>query len=177
MRASLLFTRVVLCFVIVGLATGAGTSTLAQEATPAADDEAMPEGITFEILSTGSVAAFPELPADLQLFRIGVAAGASTTLSPDPALSLAYVEAGEITMVIDGEVTVVRSPSEEGPEAVETFGPGEAFTLEPTDSVLIPLTALGGELRNEGTEEASLLVVNIISFASFDTEGDATPAP
>lgn len=176
MRAWSLLIRVALCLLVAGLITGP-VGALSQDATPAGDDEAMPEGITFEILSTGAVEAFPELPADLQLYRIGVAPGAAITLSPDPAVSLAYVEAGEITMVVDGEVTVVRSPSEEGPEAVETFGPGEPFTLEPTDSVVIPLTALGGELRNEGTEEASLLVVNLLSFASFDTEGEATPAP
>jgi hypothetical protein len=163
--------------VLAGLALGPASGAIAQEGSPVADDEGLPEGVSFEILSVGSVDAFPELPADLQLYRVGFAPGASIVLSPDPALSLVYAEAGTITMVVDGDVTVIRSPGPEGPEAVESFAAGEAFTLEATDSVLIPLTALGGEVRNEGTEEASLLVVNLISFASFDSEDDATPTP
>ena len=80
-------------------------------------------------------------------------------------------------MTVEGEVTVIRSTGPEGPEAVETFAAGEEFILEETDSVTIPLRAVGGALRNDGSDPASLLVVNVISFASFDAEEAATPTP
>ena len=168
-------TAVVLLGVFVML--GSAPWVAAQDDTPLVEDEGMPEGVTYEILSIGSTDELPAVPADLQLYRVGLAPGASLEVSPDPAISIAYVETGAITMSVEGEVTVIRSPGPEGPEAVETFAAGEEFTLEATDSVTIPLRALGGALRNDGSEPASLLVVNVISFASFESEEEATPVP
>ena len=163
----------VVIMVLSVVTPGRGNEVAAQDGTPGAGDEAMSEGVGFEILSTGSVDAFPELPADLQLYRVTFAPGVSVEASPDPAVTLIYVETGAISMLVEGDVTVVRTPGPEGPEAVETFAAGEEFTLEATDSVLIPLTALGGEVRNEGSDEASLLFVNLISFANFASADDA----
>ena len=130
--------------------------------TPAAEDF-IPEGVTFEALGFGSAEALQEAPGEVALFRIGVEPGAFFPIDPgDPALALVYLENGTVTINVDAPIMVLRAAGEGTPfpEEQEEMPAGTEFTLQAGDSAIFP-PRVGGEARNEGSEQVSLLVASV----------------
>jgi quercetin dioxygenase-like cupin family protein len=161
--------------ILVGsLVFGGGRLVAAQDATPAAgDEEAPPEGVTFEFLGGGETEVLPSAPAEVFLARVTLAPGASfPSEADDPALALVVIEAGAITFNIEAPVTVLHPVGNEEPTAedFETFPAGQDFTMDVGDSALFPPN-VAGEIRNDGTEDAMALAAII----EPSHEGGATP--
>jgi quercetin dioxygenase-like cupin family protein len=169
--------------VIVGIvALSAQPSTVAQEATPSAE-EMMPEGLAFEALGYGVAETLPEAPVDLALFRFGLEPGASFQFDPnDPSVALAYVESGEATFTVESPITILRAAGAGTPfpEETEEVAAGMPFTLSAGDSAVFPPNVVG-ELGNNGTDAVTLLVANIAPLDAMMTDGTtnpgATPTP
>jgi hypothetical protein len=153
--------------VLVGLTalTGAPAPTSAQSATPQAG-MAMPPGVTFTALALGQVATLPAAPADLGLFRMTMAAGATYTISAnDPSLALVLIEAGTLTFKSAGPTTVTRAaammamatPGAAMMPATETIPANTSTTLNPGDS-LVGLPNVAADISNAGTQPVSVLV-------------------
>ena len=169
-----------LAVLLVGLALGArfGAGALAQEGTPPPEEEEfdLPEGVTFEFVGFGAAAELPS-PAELGLFRFRLEPGAVFDFDDaDPGVALAVVEDGEITVAVEAEMSVLRAPGAGTPFPVEqeTFAAGEEFEMAAGDSAVFPaLTA--GELRNDGDEEAVVLVSEVFPAEGEDGEAAGTP--
>ena len=151
--------------ILVGsLVFGGGRLVAAHDATPAAgDEEAPPEGVTFEFLGGAETDVLPSSPAGIALVRITLAPGASFPAEPDdPAIALVVIEAGAITFNIEAPVTVLHPAGNEEPTAedFEAFPAGQDFTMNVGDSTLFPAST-AGEVRNDGTEDAVLLAALI----------------
>jgi len=158
--------------ILVGsLLLGGGRLVAAHDATPAAgDEEAPPEGLTFEFLGGGETDVLPSAPAEIGLVRVTLAPGASFPAeADDPSLALVVIEAGAITFNIEAPVTVLHSVGNEE-QTAENFEAGQDFTMEVGDSALFP-ASVAGEVRNDGTEDAVLLV----AFIDPNGEEGATP--
>ncbi len=144
--------------ILVGsLVFGGGRLVVAQDATPAAgDEEAPPEGVTFEFLGGGETDVLPSAPVDVFLARV----------------ALAVVEAGTVSFNIEAPVTVLHPAGNEEPTAenFEAFPAGQDFTMEVGDSALFP-ASVAGEVRNDGTEDA----VALAAFIDPNGEAEATP--
>ena len=169
-----------LAVLLVGLALGArfGAGALAQDGTPPPEEEfELPEGVSFAALGYGTAEDVPAAPAELFLFRIGLEPGANFPLEPETSVALVYVEAGELTAVIEIPMTVLRAASAGTPfpEATEAFAAGEEFTMAEGDSAIFPQDA-AGELRNDGGEAVSLLVADVGPPEDGGDEA-GTPAP
>jgi len=161
--------------ILVGsLVLGGGRLVAAQDATPAAgDEEAPPEGVTFEFLGGGETDVLPSAPAEVFLARVTLAPGASfPSEADDPALALIVIEAGAITFNIEAPVTVLHPVGNEEPTAddFEEMAAGQDFTMDVGDSTLFPAST-AGEVRNDGTEDAVILAALI----EPSHEGGATP--
>jgi hypothetical protein len=81
---------------------------------------------------------------------------------------------GTLTFTIDAPMTVARgveagTPIPTEPEAIPA---NTEFTLSDGDSALFPPNA-GGEVRNDGDEEATAWVTNVALFTT--TAGTPTP--
>ena len=161
-------------FLVGSLLLGGGHLVAAQDATPVAgDEEAPPEGVTFEFLGGGETDVLPSAPAEIFLARVTLAPGASfPSEADDPALALAVIEAGAITFNIEAPVTVLHSVGNEEPTAedFEEMPAGQDFTMEVGDSALFP-ASVAGEVRNDGTEDA----VALAAFIEPTGEEGATP--
>jgi len=167
MRRFLVLLAVMLAFV---LSTAAVT---AQDSTPAAEEE----GASFEIIGAGDTGALPQEGAALVVFRISIEPGGFFPLDPeDPSVGLASIEAGAITVSADVPITVLHLPEdgEPGPEDLEQFAADVEFTMEERDSAIFPPN-VGGEVRNDGEEDASILVTSIVP-SEGDEEDEATPS-
>ena len=161
-RRSLAFP--LLLALLLGLvATGLAPARAQDDATPAAEDEGapFPEGVSVEFLAFGTATDLPGV-GELALFRFTFEPGAAFPLDPnDPATALVVTEEGELTIEIDAAVTVVRAPEEgQFPTEFEEIAAGEGLTLAEGDSVVVPGN-VEGEVRNDGDEEAVLLISNI----------------
>jgi plastocyanin len=166
------------------VATGLSSAARAQdEATPTAEEDFdLPEGVSFEALAYGTAENLPAT-GDIVLFRIRLEPGAVFPVEPDPAPGLVVVEEGAVTIAVDSPLTVLRAAKEGTPFPIETEQ-AEADTdvdLETGDSTVVQGGA-SGELRNEGDEEAVLLVAivtqpdNVDDTATDGPAGGATPA-
>lgn len=137
----------------------------AQDATPAADEGMMQEGVSFELVTLASgVSAFD--PADLVVVRIGLEPGAVSTFDDtDPFGGILIVESGVITATASKPWTVTRgaglmdammAAEESGDMSAvyETIAAGDEATLEAGDAAYIPGN-VDGEMRNDGDEPAS----------------------
>jgi hypothetical protein len=148
-----------------------GTPAVLFEGTPVTDVVA--EGLTVETLGVGPVPAYPPEPAEFVLFRARFAPG-GWALAPatDPAVGIAYVEAGTVTIRFTAPLVVVRGTAlaTPGAQAQEQVPAGTAFTLRAGDAFIGPPLA-GGEFRNDGTEEATILFSNVVPVMA------ATPTP
>jgi len=161
--------------ILVGsLVLGGGRLVAAQDATPAAgDEEDFPEGLTFELLGLGETDVLPSTPVEIGLVRVTFAPGASFPAeADDPSIALIVIEAGAITFNIEAPVTVLHSVGNEEQTAAdfEEMPAGQDFTMEVGDSAVFP-ASVAGELRNDGTEDAVLL----LAFIDPNGEAEATP--
>ena len=158
-------------FLVGSLLLGGGHLVAAQDATPVAgDEEAPPEGVTFEFLGGGETDVLPSAPVEVFLARVTLAPGASFPVeADDPSLAVAVVEAGTVSFNIEAPVTVLHSVGNEEPTA-EDFEAGQDFTMEVGDSALFPAST-AGEVRNDGTEDA----VALAALIEPNGEEGATP--
>ena len=160
--------RSVIAIILVGLfVVGHPMTTVAQEATPGADEFELPEGVTFEGLAFGVAEGLPAGATGLGLFRARLEPGARIDLDPDPAAFLIYVESGALTFRVDTPVQVTRAvagtPAAMGTEAApEEIAAGTDVILQAGDAALFPPNPEGapGEARNDGQEPAVALVVS-----------------
>ena len=162
------------------LALHARSDVIAQEATPTAEE--MMEGITFEALAMALQVPLPSV-GDLFLERFGLEPGAGFPIEAgDPTTALAVVESGELTIRLEGTLTVTRAEAmqaamgaaEEGGDfAAETeeIAAGQEVTLGAGDTAFFPPN-VSGEVRNDGQEQAVVLVVLV---GPPETEGTPTP--
>ena len=153
---------------------GTGAPTVAQDATPPAEQAAgTPEAATFRALAAGLIEVLEPSTANVVLGRISLAPGASIPFDPmDPSAILVYMATGELTFRVDVPMTVARGGGPGTPTPPEAVAADTEFTLREGDSALFP-GAMGGEVRNAGTGEATAWVVDIAHL----TEGAATPTP
>ena len=167
--------------VLVGLLAAGRLAplALAQEGTPTAEEEfELPEGLTFEPLASGTTTNLPAARIDFELFRLRLEPGVAFQAGEDdPSLALVYVEAGALTAVVAGPMTVLRAagPGTPFPEATEAVPAGEEFTLGEGDSALFP-PGVDAEVRNDGSEPVMLLVAETSPAAGGEEEA-ATPVP
>ncbi len=172
---SILVTLVAVSFAVV-LADGRALVN-AQEGTPESPEMGIPEGVSFEQTSFGTVEAFP--PATVDLYQVRVEPGASFSFpETDPGLGLHVIESGTMTLFgFSADLTVTRAagmatPGAQSQEVVPagsevTLGPGDSFTWEPY---------VAGEVRNDGQEAASVMVAVIVPSVMAPPTA-ATPAP
>ena len=148
---------------LVFVATGSAVA-VAQEGRPGGNEAPLPEGVSFEHLAQAQVEEPPPTPVFLDLVRITLGPGASVPIAPDdPPLALVKVESGELTIRFPSAVEMLATP-----EVVAW----DTHVVAAGDSVSGLPGAFGGELRNDGSEPAVLLVLNLFPT---DAEGEATP--
>ena len=165
--------RSLVLLVVVLALLGSLAPTAAQEATPAAEQAAgTPEGATFRALAAGLIEVLSPSTANVLLGRVSLAPGASVPFDPaDPSAILVYAASGELTFRVDVPMTVARGGAGT-PTPPEAVAADTEFTLRDGDSALFP-GAMGGEVRNDGTDQATAWVVDIV----YVTEAAATPTP
>ena len=160
--------RLVTVVVVICAMLGWASISHAQEATPPPGGFEIAPGVTAEAL------AFVPGQEAPSLYQLTFAPGTIYAFEPSPEISLVYVVAGAVTITLDAPVTVTRAtyPGEVG----EVVGAGTAFPFNLGDYTVFP-AMVDGEVRNDGSEPATLLVSAIVPPASTDlaTPG-ATPA-
>ncbi len=163
-------TSILLSLIAVGLlglvaAVRLGSTTVSQEGSPPAFEIA--PGVTAEALA---FAAGQEAPS---LYRLTFAPGVTYPFVPAPDISLVYGESGALTATLDAPVTITRAAATDAPG--EAIAAGTEFRLSAGDYAVFP-PLVGGEVRNEGQEAASVVVAAIVP-AGAATPAAATPAP
>jgi hypothetical protein len=155
---------------------GISPSTMAQDATPAAGQQAdAPEGVTFVTLTSGTVDVLSPGTANLALGRIRLEPGATLPIDPtNPSVNLVFMGSGSLTFRIEAPMSVARDAQSgtPAPNEPEDIPAGTEFTMSDGDSALFPPNA-AGEVRNDGDEDA---VAWVTSMTLFTVEG-ATPTP
>lgn len=151
----------VIAAVLIGLA-GIGSAAMAQDGTPSAGGFEIAPGVTAEALA---FAAGQENPA---LYRLTFAPGVSYRVEPAPDFSLVYQESGVLTAILDAPVTIVRAGS--AGATGEVIAAGTEYTLAAGDYAVLP-PLIGGEVRNDGQEAASVQVATIVPSV------EGTPVP
>jgi hypothetical protein len=139
---------------------------VAQDATPQgpADSFEIAPGVTADsfLFAEGQ-----EAPTN---YRLHFAPGVTYEIAPSEALELAYVESGTLALVLEhdlllGEVGASGQLIAAG--TTVTVAAGQYFVLQP---------GVTGEVRNEGTEPATVSVAGIMPGMSSATP-EASPAP
>jgi hypothetical protein len=174
-----------IALVFLGLiAISPDPGAIAQEATPAAEDMAPEEGITFELVGFAVGVDLPSL-ADLSVSRVGLEPGTGFPIADtDPTTGVLVVESGTFTVQVEGEFTVNRGAgmgealatadvTGDLSGAIETIAAGEVVTLDAGDTAYIP-GSINGEIRNDGEERAVGLAFLIHPSGEMAA---ATPAP
>ena len=142
---------------------GTHSTAVAQDATPVT--EPVFEGVELEVVTYGPVPAYPPEPAEIALLRLVFEPGGRLLVpKDDPGMAIHYVEIGTMTIRFSTPVVVTRGAQDQEQVPAET-----EFTLEAGDSFTAPPPS-GGEFRNDGTEEASVLIAVISPVAT-----EATP--
>lgn len=169
------FRSAVLVIVLMTLLAGLAPA-VAQDATPPSTPASgLPEDATFRGLAAGSIEVLAPSTANVVLGRIILAPGALVPFDPaDPSALLVYVTSGEMTFRVEVPIAVARSGRAGTPVASspEEIAAGTEFTLRNGDSAIFPGN-MTGEVRNDGSEEASALAVDVVHV----TEAVATPTP
>jgi quercetin dioxygenase-like cupin family protein len=187
MRRLSVLLSVIVVVLLGSLALIAQPIAVAQEATPAADE--MGEGLTFTLLGLVPSTTLPSA-ASVQVARAEFAPGAGFPFDPsDPNGALVIVESGSLTVRVEEQAwTISRGAAlqqaMEGMEAtgtepdmasvVEEVAMGEDATLEAGDVAHIPGN-LTGEVRNNGQEPTSVLIVLIGPEGMMMGGEEATP--
>jgi hypothetical protein len=163
----------VLLVVVLTLLGSLGPAA-AQDATPASEQAAgTPEPAKFRAVAAGLIEVLAPSTANVVLGRFILEPGASIPFDPtDPSALLVYLQGGELTFQVDVPMTVVREARGGTPTPPEDVAADTAFTLSDGDSTLFP-GAMTGEVRNDGTEEATAWVVDIVHLIA----AAATPTP
>ena len=163
----------VLLVVVLTLLGSLGPAA-AQDATPAAEQAAgTPESARFRPAAAVLIEVLAPSTANVVLGRLILEPGASIPFDPtDPSAILVYMQTGELSFRVDVPMTVAREARGGTPTPPEDVAADTEFTLRDGDSALFP-GAMGGEVRNDGEEEATAWVVDIVHV----TEAAATPTP
>jgi quercetin dioxygenase-like cupin family protein len=146
--------------------SGAG----AQEGSPPAGGPP-PGGFEIAPGVTAEAIAFAEGREDPSVYRLTFDAGVTYNIQQSPALEVAYVESGSLTITLSAAITIGQLG------ATDTSGEAVAAGTEVTVQagqyfVLPPMTT--GEVRNDGAEAASVSIANILPAPAATPE--ATPA-
>lgn len=178
MRVLLSVVAVVLGIVASGRQPGAG----GQEATPTGVTIG---AVTFAPVTVAMGIDLPS-PGDLFVVRASLDPGGVVPIqATDPALGILLVEAGTLTVQVEGPMTVTRGTglgvAMASAQATGEFGAllesvraGQAVTLAAGDAAYIPAN-VAGEIRNEGQVRAERLAFLVVPSAVMT--GEATPAP
>jgi quercetin dioxygenase-like cupin family protein len=145
----------VVTVVLVGSATVLSQrATFAQEATPAV---IVTGDVTIDQTTFGNTDQLPTGPATIAMARVELPPGASLAYPADnPAFGAYVVESGTVTVNLMEDF---HKTSDGQPHGV-VFG-GDDAQLEPGDGFFwAPNTE--GEIRNDGSEPATLVVVTIV---------------
>lgn len=150
----------------VGLISGAG----AQDASPPAGGPP-PGGFEIAPGVTADAAVFAEGRQDPSLYRLTFAPGVTYPIAESPALELAYMESGALTMTLSVPVTIGQvGASDAAGESVEA---NTEFTLEAGQYIVLTPGTIG-EVRNDSDVPGVVSIANIIPAAVGTPE--ATPA-
>ncbi len=136
---------------IVTLGSRAGVS--AQDATPEPSKQfiGLPEGVV-----GWEVGAFTQIPST---YRLEMQPGTALPVSDGPALSLVYVESGEVVLTPQGELAINHREGK-SPEIIPA---GQVYTAH-TGDYFVEGGSAATEIRNESQDVASL------QFAMMDPE-------
>jgi quercetin dioxygenase-like cupin family protein len=184
-RARVFFSVVAITLLgMAGLAAQPGV--VAQEASPAADEQMATEGLTFTLLGFADGLDLPS-PAALQVARATFEPGAGFPFVPgDPTGALVIVESGSITARVEEQTwTISRGAAlqqmfaspESGADmasAVEEVAMGAEGTLQAGDVAYVP-GGVSGEVRNAGQETTTVLLVLVAPSGTM--MGEASPTP
>lgn len=140
----------------------------AQDGTPPPGGFEIAPGVTAEAFAFAPGAESPAL------YRLTFAPGVTYQAQPAPEISLLYVEAGALSFTIDAPVSVTRADAADAP--AEAIPAGTTFTVQAGDSMVFPLLA-AAEVRNEGSDPASVMVASIMPSAMGPATPGASPAP
>jgi hypothetical protein len=170
MRWGSIIALLIMVAVAAGFVGGVQPGAQAQDATPPAGAA---EDAVFRPLAAGTIEVLAPSTANVVLGRVSLAPGASIPFDPEDASAiLVYQATGELTFRVDVPMTVARAAGAGTPTPPEEVAADTEFTLSDGDSALFP-GSMGGEVRNDGTEEATAWVVDIAHL----TEAPATPTP
>lgn len=187
MRRMVLLLSLMVVFMLGIARLPSSPNAVAQEATPSAGEMGM-EGLTFELLGVAPGATLPAA-ADLEVARAGFAPGAGFPFDPsDPVGVLVIIESGELTMRVEEQswhisravaLQLAVSDDPMNPDmnlVLEEVAMGTEATLQAGDIAHIPGN-LTGEVRNNGQEAASALLVLMAPDMMNEGTPEATPAP
>jgi quercetin dioxygenase-like cupin family protein len=173
--------------VLLGVMTlAAQPAAIAQEASPAAEESMMEEGIGFEALAFATALALPST-GELSITRVSFEPGTGLPIEEgDPSYALGVIESGELTIVQNAPLMVTRAGALDAAmgeaEASGAFLPeteeiaaGQEVTVAAGDAVLFPPNA-SGEIRNDGDEPAVVLVV-FVGPPLMEGTAAGTPVP
>jgi quercetin dioxygenase-like cupin family protein len=175
MRRVPALARLIAFALVAAIALGAVPQSAAQEATPPAREDGADVDVRTRPLASAAIEILEPGTSNIVLGRLVRAPGASLPFDPnDPSASLLYVQSGELTVLADAAVAVSRGGQRGTPGAGETEpeAAGTEFTLGEDDAVLLPPN-ITGEVRNDGTEEVTVLVVSL----AHATAASGTPTP
>ena len=167
MRSSSMASGVALSLSI--LATGAPVLAQDPQATgspppaPAAGALEVAPGVTAEALA---FVEGEEVPA---VYRLRLDPGTTYDFSGDPSIALAVIESGSVGLTADTPLTVLRGDG--AGAAGEPAAPSSAVDLAVGDHLILPALA-SGQLRNDGSEPAAILVASLAS-----PNGGPDPSP
>lgn len=144
--------------VVVVLMVSMAVGISAQDATPPAGPMEFPD--SFE-LAPGVVAdnmVFAEGAEEPAVYRLTFDAGVAYPVMPSTHLEVIYMESGSLTMTLDAAVVVTQlGDTESGGEIVPA---NTEFTLE-TGQFIVLQPGVSGEVRNDGSEPASVSVAGL----------------
>ena len=174
MRWGSIIALLIVATLAAGFVGGVQPDARAQDATPPASPAAgQTEDAVFRPLAAGTIEVLAPGIANVVLGRVSLAPGASIPFDPaDPSAILVYQASGELTFRVNAPMTVARAAGSGTPTPPEEVAAETEFTLRDGDSAIFP-GAMGGEMRNDGTEDATAWVVDITHLS----EAPATPTP
>jgi hypothetical protein len=153
MRHIAFFVSIV-TFALLAIGTLASWSRVsAQDATPQPSKQfiGLPEGVV-----AWEVGAFTQIPST---YRLEMQPGTALPVSNGPALSLVYVESGEVVLTPQGELAINHREGK-SPEIIPS---GQDYTAHAGD-YFVEGGSAATEIRNDGQNAASL------QFAMMDPE-------
>ena len=164
---------VMLLGTLVTLGLAGSVAALAQEATPAAEEEAggLPPGVAIVPVTQIAPVELPGEPAALAVYRLIMEPGSAIPTHPHPGTEVVVVEAGSASYLTEEgpPIQVIRGEAAES-ATPETAGPGEEATTEEGDSAIFPAGNISD--TRAGDEGATLLIFELVA----DEGAEGTPA-